>query len=49
MRAQAIVMPMSPGAGFGGTLQTVLRERPCRVIIESAPTTPKRKPTPIAA
>jgi APA family basic amino acid/polyamine antiporter len=49
MRAQAIVMPMSPGSGFGGTLQTVLRERPCRVIIESSPAAPKRKPTPVAA
>jgi basic amino acid/polyamine antiporter, APA family len=50
MRAQAIVMPMTrAGGSFGGTLQTVLRERPCRVIIESAPSAPKRKPTPIAA
>jgi APA family basic amino acid/polyamine antiporter len=50
MRAQAIVMPMARvGGGFGGTLQTVLRERPCRVIIESAPAAPTRKPTSIAA
>jgi APA family basic amino acid/polyamine antiporter len=50
MRANAIVMPMArAGTGFGGTLQTVLRERPCRVIIESSPAAPKRKPTPLAA
>jgi APA family basic amino acid/polyamine antiporter len=48
IRAGAIVMPMSPGGGgsFGRTLETVLRERPCRVIIESvpgvAPTAPQR-------
>jgi basic amino acid/polyamine antiporter, APA family len=43
MRARAIVMPLRrrPGAGgglFGRTLETVLSERPCRVIIESSPT-----------
>jgi APA family basic amino acid/polyamine antiporter len=38
IRAGAIVMPMSSGgSGFGRTLETVLRERPCRVIIESIP------------
>jgi APA family basic amino acid/polyamine antiporter len=38
LRAGAIVMPMSSGgSGFGRTLETVLRERPCRVIIETAP------------
>ena len=38
MRAGAIVMPMPrSGAGFGRTLEMVLRERPCRVIIESEP------------
>jgi len=40
MRAAAIVMPLPPrrgGALFGPTLGTVLAERPCRVIIESAP------------
>lgn len=41
MRASAIVMPLPPrttGASvFGKTLETVLAERPCRVIIESAP------------
>jgi len=49
MRAEAIVLPMArAGSGFGRALETVLRERPCRVIIESTPTQPKR-PSPIAA
>ena len=41
MRASAIVLPLPrrvDGASlFGKTLETVLAERPCRVIIESAP------------
>jgi APA family basic amino acid/polyamine antiporter len=41
MRASAIVLPLPrrvDGASlFGKTLETVLTERPCRVIIESAP------------
>ena len=41
MRAAAIVMPLPTrvdGASlFGKTLETVLTERPCRVIIESSP------------
>jgi APA family basic amino acid/polyamine antiporter len=41
MDARAIVAPRPParrGASlFGRTLETVLEERPCRVIIESAP------------
>jgi APA family basic amino acid/polyamine antiporter len=42
MRARAIVMSLRrrPGGGgglFGRTLETVLAERPCRVIIESSP------------
>jgi APA family basic amino acid/polyamine antiporter len=41
MRARAIVLPLPPrGTGaslFGKTLETVLAERPCRVIIESPP------------
>jgi APA family basic amino acid/polyamine antiporter len=46
MRAAAIVMPL-PGrvngaSLFGKTLETVLAERPCRVIIESAPAAPQR-------
>jgi basic amino acid/polyamine antiporter, APA family len=41
MRAAAIVMPLPRRANgvslFGKTLETVLAERPCRVIIESTP------------
>jgi basic amino acid/polyamine antiporter, APA family len=38
MRAGAIVMPMaSGGTAWSKALETVLRERPCRVIIESIP------------
>ena len=41
MRAAAIVMPLprriNGSSIFGKTLETVLAERPCRVIIESAP------------
>ncbi len=41
MRAAAIVMPLprriNGGSIFGKTLETVLAERPCRVIIESTP------------
>lgn len=38
LHAEAIVMPMIRGnGGFGRALETVLRERPCRVIIESSP------------
>jgi APA family basic amino acid/polyamine antiporter len=36
VHAEAIVMPMARG-GFGRALETVLRERPCRVIIEAEP------------
>jgi basic amino acid/polyamine antiporter, APA family len=42
MRAAAVVLPLRPrrgGALFGMTVETVLAERPCRVIIESAPAT----------
>ncbi|MBV9603928.1 MAG: APC family permease, partial [Solirubrobacterales bacterium] len=46
MRAAAIVMPMAQdGHGFGRALATVLRERPCRVIIESIPRPQKRRPS----
>ncbi|HVW18751.1 MAG TPA: universal stress protein [Solirubrobacteraceae bacterium] len=41
MRARAIVMPMPRRTGtslFGKALETVLADRPCRVIIESEPT-----------
>jgi len=40
IRAQAIVLPLPPRTGttlFGKTVETVLAERPCRVIIESEP------------
>jgi APA family basic amino acid/polyamine antiporter len=41
MRAAAIVLPLPRRVGgaslFGKTLETVLAERPCRVIIESSP------------
>jgi APA family basic amino acid/polyamine antiporter len=51
MRAGAIVMPMpahAGGSGFGRTLEMVLRERPCRVIIET-PQPPRPRERPIAA
>jgi APA family basic amino acid/polyamine antiporter len=41
LRAVAIVMPLPPRTGttlFGKTIETVLTDRPCRVIIESEPT-----------
>jgi APA family basic amino acid/polyamine antiporter len=50
LRAQAVVMPLPPRTGTGGTLfgktlETVLAERPCRVIIQSDPATaPVRRP-----
>jgi basic amino acid/polyamine antiporter, APA family len=40
LRAQAVVMPLPPRTGgtlFGKTLEFVLAERPCRVIIQSDP------------
>jgi APA family basic amino acid/polyamine antiporter len=40
MRAEALVLPLSPRRGaslFGATVETVLAERPCRVIIERPP------------
>jgi APA family basic amino acid/polyamine antiporter len=50
MKAAAIVLPLRGGpgnAGFGRALETVLRERPCRVIIESSP--PRRPTRAVAA
>ena len=41
IRAQAIVLALPPRTGttlFGKTVETVLADRPCRVIIESEPT-----------
>ena len=47
MRAAAIVMPLperiNGGSLFGKTLETVLAERPCRVIIESLPAPVRRR------
>jgi len=40
IRSQAIVLPLPPRTGttlFGKTVETVLSDRPCRVIIESEP------------
>ena len=40
MRAAAIVLPLPPRRGaslFGATVETVLAERPCRVIVERPP------------
>jgi APA family basic amino acid/polyamine antiporter len=40
LRAQAIVMPLPPRTGatvFGKTVETVLTERPCRVVIQVDP------------
>jgi APA family basic amino acid/polyamine antiporter len=40
IRARAIVMPLPPRTGttlFGKTVETVLADRPCRVIIEADP------------
>ncbi len=49
LHAAAIVMPFSQdGGGFGRALATVLRERPCRVIIESTPAEDRRR-SPVAA
>jgi APA family basic amino acid/polyamine antiporter len=49
MHAGAIVLPMArSGSGFGRTLETILKERPCRVIIESTPAQRAQR-TPVAA
>jgi APA family basic amino acid/polyamine antiporter len=49
LHSGAIVMPMPTrsGGGFGRALETVLRERPCRVIIESTPETKGPRRTPV--
>ena len=47
--SRAIVMPLpprQPGAGFGRTVETVLPERPCRVIIQTDPSGKSGKRTP---
>ncbi len=43
INASAIVMPMSSDSAFGRTVKAVLRERPCRVIIESIPRNSARR------
>jgi basic amino acid/polyamine antiporter, APA family len=52
LHAQAIVAPLPPRTGgtlFGKTLETVLAERPCRVIIQSDPEKkPPHRPAGIA-
>jgi basic amino acid/polyamine antiporter, APA family len=47
LHAEAIVMPMTRGGSFGRALETVLRERPCRVIIESTPERVRERRTPV--
>jgi APA family basic amino acid/polyamine antiporter len=53
LRAQAVVMSLPPRAGgtlFGKTIETVLAERPCRVIIQSDPVSANGAPRrPVAA
>jgi len=53
MRARAIVMPLPPrttaGSVFGKTLETVLADRPCRVIIQSDPAGGAARPAVPAA
>ena len=49
LAARAIIVPLPPrtaGSVFGRTLETVLAERPCRVIIQTDPQTASR---PVAA
>jgi APA family basic amino acid/polyamine antiporter len=48
MKAAAIVMPISgQSAGLGRTVETVLRDRPTRVILETTPgVRPERAPVP---
>src|SRR5436190_1526246 len=52
MRARAIVMALAPRSGgtlFDRTVETVLAERPCRVIIESTPGVSGHRLDPLAA
>jgi APA family basic amino acid/polyamine antiporter len=50
MRASAVVLTLprrrSGGVVFGATVETVLTERPCRVIIEADPTEQASPPSP---
>jgi basic amino acid/polyamine antiporter, APA family len=55
MGAKAVVMPLparSGGAVFSKTVETVLAERPCRVIIQADPSVTRKTttvPAPAAA
>jgi APA family basic amino acid/polyamine antiporter len=52
IRSQAIVMALPPRSGttlFGKTVETVLAERPCRVIIESEPSVDRQPSVPVRA
>jgi APA family basic amino acid/polyamine antiporter len=52
LQAKAVVMPLPPRTGgtlFGKTLETVLADRPCRVIIQSDPAGEPALRTPNAA
>jgi APA family basic amino acid/polyamine antiporter len=52
IQARAIVMPLPPRTGttlFGKTIETVLADRPCRVIIESDPAQAQRVPALVAS
>jgi APA family basic amino acid/polyamine antiporter len=53
IRARAIVMPLPPrrtGASvFGRTLETVLAQRPCRVIVTTPGPGAARRPEAVAA
>jgi len=52
IRSQAIVMPLPPRSGTtlsGKTVETVLAERPCRVIIESEPSLARVPSSPVRA
>ena len=49
MRARAIVLPLPPRTGtttFGKTVETVLAERPARVIIEATPSDGRAEESP---
>jgi APA family basic amino acid/polyamine antiporter len=46
MKAAAVVMPIpAHSSGLSRTLETVLRERPCRVILETTPERPRQRST----
>jgi APA family basic amino acid/polyamine antiporter len=46
MKAAAVVMPIpAHSSGLSRTLETVLRERPCRVILETTPSHPRQRST----